>query len=50
MAGQKDYDVFANKYPMDGELEQQNDKIEAMHKLVCCRKNHTYPNHIYKWL
>ncbi|MDO5979787.1 cysteine peptidase family C39 domain-containing protein [Flavivirga spongiicola] len=29
-AEEKDYEVFASKYPMNGELEKQNNKIEAM--------------------
>ncbi len=31
-ADKKDYDVFAAKYPMNGELQKQNDKVEAMRK------------------
>jgi uncharacterized membrane protein len=27
----KDYEVFAAKYPMNGELKQQDDKVNAMH-------------------
>ena len=27
----KDYEAFAGKYPMNGELKQQDAKIEAMH-------------------
>ncbi|MFI1745054.1 cysteine peptidase family C39 domain-containing protein [Thalassobellus sediminis] len=30
LADQKDYETFASKYPMNGELELQNNKIEAM--------------------
>lgn len=30
LANQKDYKVFAEKYPVNGELEQQKDKILAM--------------------
>ncbi|WP_183574658.1 vitamin K epoxide reductase family protein [Mucilaginibacter sp. X5P1] len=30
LADKKDYEVFAAKYPMNGELKQQDDKIEAM--------------------
>lgn len=30
MAEKKDYEVFAQKYPMNGELKKQGDKIEAM--------------------
>ncbi|MBB6110878.1 Uncharacterized membrane protein [Mucilaginibacter lappiensis] len=30
LAEKKDYEVFAAKYPMNGELKQQNAKIEAM--------------------
>lgn len=32
MADKKNYEVFAKKYTMNGELEQQNLKIEAMHQ------------------
>lgn len=32
LAEKKDYDVFAAKYPMDGELNKQSEKIEAMSK------------------
>ncbi len=45
-AEQKDYDVFASKYPMNGELEQQNDKIEAMRKW-CNAKNITHTPTIF---
>lgn len=31
MAKAKDYPVFAKKYPMNGELQLQKDKIKAMH-------------------
>jgi hypothetical protein len=30
LAEKKDYEVFAAKYPMNGELKQQNAKVEAM--------------------
>ncbi len=30
MASKKDYDAFAAKYPMNGELKQQDKKVEAM--------------------
>ncbi|GAA3563832.1 cysteine peptidase family C39 domain-containing protein [Snuella lapsa] len=30
LADQKDYEVFAKKYPMNGELKQQSKKIESM--------------------
>lgn len=36
MADTKDYAVFASKYPVDGELNQQGDKIEKM-KMWCDR-------------
>ncbi|MBS1579259.1 MAG: thioredoxin domain-containing protein [Bacteroidetes bacterium] len=32
LADTKDYDAFAAKYPMNGALKQQNDKLEAMDK------------------
>nr|WP_247680060.1 vitamin K epoxide reductase family protein [Chitinophaga polysaccharea] len=32
LAKEKNYDQFAAKYPMNGELKQQEDKIDAMHK------------------
>jgi protein-disulfide isomerase len=30
LADKKDYDVFATKYPMNGELKQQDEKVAAM--------------------
>lgn len=30
MAEKKDYELFAAKYPMNGELKQQNEKVKAM--------------------
>lgn len=36
LADKKDYSVFAAKYPMNGELLKQNDKVEAMR--VWCDK------------
>jgi protein-disulfide isomerase/uncharacterized membrane protein len=36
LAEKKDYDVFAAKYPMNGELKQQDEKIDAMAKW--CKK------------
>ena len=30
LADKKDYDVFAAKYPMNGELKKQDEKVEAM--------------------
>jgi len=32
LADKKDYELFATKYPMNGELRKQGIKIEAMHK------------------
>jgi hypothetical protein len=32
LAEQKDYETFASKYPMNGELKKQDGKIEAMRK------------------
>lgn len=32
MAEKKDYEVFAKKYPMNGELQRHGAKIDAMHK------------------
>ncbi len=32
LADKKDYDVFAGKYPMNGEVKEQERKIELMHK------------------
>lgn len=29
-AGQKDYEVFSSKYPLNGEIENQKEKVEAM--------------------
>lgn len=37
----KDYETFARKYPMNGELTQQNEKIEAMAQW-CKRNEITY--------
>ena len=34
LADKKDYETFANKYPMNGELKKQDAKIEAM-KVWC---------------
>ena len=31
LAEKKDYDEFANKYPMNGELKLQTEKVKAMH-------------------
>ncbi len=31
LADKKDYDAFAGKYPMNGELKKQDAKVEAMH-------------------
>lgn len=31
LAEKKDYDAFATKYPMNGELKQQTGKVKAMH-------------------
>ena len=31
LAEKKDYDAFANKYPMNGELKLQTEKVKAMH-------------------
>lgn len=36
LAEKKDYNVFAQKYPLNGELKQQDDKITAMDKW--CKK------------
>ena len=30
MADKKDYEVFAGKYPMNGELKEQENKLDAM--------------------
>lgn len=46
MADQKDYEIFANKYPMNGELERQNDKIEAMRNW-CDAENITHTPTIF---
>ncbi|MEP1488877.1 MAG: vitamin K epoxide reductase family protein [Algibacter sp.] len=45
-AEQKDYEVFANKYPMNGELELQNDKIESMRNW-CDAENITHTPTIF---
>ncbi|MBN8837606.1 MAG: thioredoxin domain-containing protein [Sphingobacteriia bacterium] len=36
LADKKDYDVFAAKYPMNGELKQQDEKLKAME--VWCKQ------------
>ncbi len=36
LAEKKEYTVFAGKYPLNGELKQQNEKIEQMHNW--CKK------------
>lgn len=41
LADQKDYDVFARKYPMNGELRKQIGKVEAMSEW-CDVENITY--------
>lgn len=43
---QKDYGIFANKYPMNGELKKQNSRIEAMHKW-CDAESITHTPTIY---
>lgn len=45
-AEQKDYIVFANKYPMNGELKKQNSKIEAM-RTWCDAENITHTPTIF---
>ena len=45
-ADKKDYEIFANKYPMNGELEEQNNKIEAMRKW-CNAENITHTPTIF---
>ncbi|WP_303317158.1 vitamin K epoxide reductase family protein [Flavivirga abyssicola] len=45
-AEQKDYEVFANKYPMNGELEKQYYKIKAM-STWCDVENITYTPTIF---
>jgi uncharacterized membrane protein len=37
LADKKDYDAFAVKYPLNGELYKQGDRIDAMH--TWCNKN-----------
>lgn len=46
LADQKDYDTFANKYPMNGELEMQNHKIETM-RAWCDAENITHTPTIF---
>src|SRR5690606_1711597 len=46
LADQKDYDTFANKYPMNGELKLQKNKIEAM-KTWCDTENITHTPTIF---
>lgn len=46
LAEHKDYDLFANKYPINGELEQQKNKIEAM-RIWCDNENITHTPTIF---
>lgn len=46
LADQKNYDAFANKYPMNGELKKQKSKVEAMRKW-CNAENITYTPTIF---
>jgi uncharacterized membrane protein len=43
LADKKDYNSFATKYPMNGELKQQNDKIEAMNNWCKLMNIHATP-------
>ncbi|MEP5338179.1 MAG: cysteine peptidase family C39 domain-containing protein [Algibacter sp.] len=45
-AEQKDYEVFASKYPMNGELQLQNNKIEKM-RAWCDAENITHTPTIF---
>lgn len=45
-AEQKDYDLFASKYPLNGELEKQNGKIDAMRQW-CDAENITHTPTIF---
>ena len=46
LADQKDYDVFAHKYPMNGELKEQISKLEAMREW-CNAENITHTPAIF---
>ncbi len=46
LADQKDYETFANKYPMNGELELQKNKIETM-RAWCNTENITHTPTIF---
>lgn len=46
LAGQKDYNTFAAKYPMNGELKKQSDKISKMRQW-CDRVNIKYTPTIF---
>lgn len=43
LADEKDYDAFAEKYPMNGELKQQQDKIHAMRDWCAAMKIRATP-------
>lgn len=43
LVDKKDYDVFANKYPMNGELKLQGNKIEGMEKWCNIMDVHATP-------
>ncbi len=43
LAENKDYELFAKKYPMNGELERQGDKIEAMNNWCKAMEVHATP-------
>lgn len=43
LADKKDYDLFATKYPMNGELTRQRDKIESMDKWCKAMDIHATP-------
>ncbi len=46
MADKKDYKTFAHKYPMNGELQQQKEKIQKMSDW-CDAENITHTPTIY---
>jgi len=47
LAEQKDYEMFAAKYPMNGELQRQGEKLEAMS--IWCYKNEIIFTPTFVW-
>lgn len=47
-ANKKDYASFAAKYPMNGELAQQNDHVQKLHSWYMISNIHATPTFFYK--